>query len=275
MTHFRDFTVAEGFSPSSRTVDADAPEQFRIEFVDVVFDLAESTAGALAPEQMHRISSQSMGIHPSGVPYGGFRYAISRDIRGVPWQGVYDLVCRLWPVFAGARGQGGRGSSLGLGPKYREAVNRLLAAHGIAWDLDDHGHLQRVLPANAQVQITSAIRELAAPRFAAAKTIFQMAQDAYDDRPRRDRDACANAFDALEAVAKEVYQRPSDTFGAILGVVRQNQTTNSQVIGILEALNTHRNRNFGHGTTFGLTPAEVDFTYLTCVAGILLLARKA
>ena len=58
-------------------------------------------------------------------------------------------------------------------------------------------------------------------------------------------------------------------------VVAQVQTLNPQVVGVLKSLNTLRNSNFGHGMTvpFGFTGAEVDFTYLTCVAGILLFSR--
>ncbi len=65
---------------------------------------------------------------------------------------------------------------------------------------------------------------------------------------------------------------PNATFGQ---VVAQMQTVNPQVVGVLKSLNTLRNSNFGHGMTvpFGFTGAEVDFTYLTCVAGILLFSR--
>lgn len=38
-------------------------------------------------------------------------------------------------------------------------------------------------------------------------------------------------------------------------------------------LNQLRNGNFGHGQPFTLSRAEVDFTYLTCVARILLFTR--
>ena len=50
---------------------------------------------------------------------------------------------------------------------------------------------------------------------------------------------------------------------------------NVQIVGVLEAINTLRNRNFGHGMVdpFALSPHDVDFTYLNCLAGILLFAR--
>ena len=49
-------------------------------------------------------------------------------------------------------------------------------------------------------------------RFAPALQLFNAARDAYDDRPRRDRDACSKMFDAMESVAKEKYQMPNSTY---------------------------------------------------------------
>jgi hypothetical protein len=105
--------------------------------------------------------------------------------------------------------------------------------------------------------------------------LFNAARDAYDDRPRRDRDACANIFDAMESVAKEKYGMPQATFGNVVAHMRQPQALNEQIIGVLEAINTLRNRNFGHGMTapFSLTASEVDFTYIACVGAILMFTR--
>src|SRR5208282_1294243 len=94
-------------------------------------------------------------------------------------------------------------------------------------------------------------------------------------RPRRDRDACSNVFDSMESVAKEKLEMPQATFGQVVTHIRQRQALNEQVVGLLEAINTLRNRNFGHGMVdpFSLTGPEVDFIYLTCIGAILLLAR--
>ena len=98
---------------------------------------------------------------------------------------------------------------------------------------------------------------------------------AYDDRPRRDRDACSNVFDALESVAKIKYNRPNDTFGQVKNHVEQNNLVRAEIVGIFTALNQMRNQHFGHGMAvhFNLSAAEVDFAYLTCIASILLLTR--
>jgi hypothetical protein len=99
--------------------------------------------------------------------------------------------------------------------------------------------------------------------------------NAYNHVPRREREACANVFDAMEAVAKTVYQKPTDTFGRVIGHIRRNNLLNSGIIRTLEAISRLRNENFGHGMTmpFELSSAEVDFVYLSCISHILLFAR--
>ncbi len=144
-----------------------------------------------------------------------------------------------------------------------------------AWELDEEGRLYRVLPVDVVHQVASAFQELQAERFAPALELFNAARDAYDDRPRRDRDASSNMFDAMESVAKERYQMPNSTFGQVVARIPQTGTMSIQVINVLSAINDLRNKNFGHGMTapFQLSSAEVDFTYLSCVGGILLLTR--
>jgi len=237
----------------------------RNELIDLVFHIAEHNAPPLSDERMQRVISQSLGEKASGQPYGGFRYAAGRDLGKANWPRVYDLICRLWPEFLSA----------GASEDYRQGVNRILSAYGVVWELDDQGRLYRVLPTAAQAQIYTAIAELAAQRFGPALALFNAATDAFDDRPRRDRDACSNIFDAMESVAKEVFQIPSSTFGSVLKHIRQTQALESEVIAVLEAINTLRNHKFGHGMTtkFSLSPGEVDFTFLGCIGAILMFAR--
>ena len=79
----------------------------------------------------------------------------------------------------------------------------------------------------------------------------------------------------MESIAKEVFQLPNSTFGSVLSHVRQIRTLQSEVITVLEAINTLRNRKFGHGMTtlFDLSLDEVNFVYLTCIGAMLLFAR--
>ena len=262
VNHFRGFSTAEGHTPPGRTIDNDAPQGLRQEFVDLVFHLAEHSEH-LETARIHRAATQSLGMSVAGQPYGGARYALGRDIARVEWPRVYDLLVRLWPDFTEA----------GCGGDYLDGVRRILAAHGIAWDMDEDGQLHRVMHPVAQARIDAALEMLSDARFAAAQGIFNDARLAYDDRPRRDRDACANAFDAMEAVAKTVHDAPADTFHNVLGMIRRDRVLNEQVIGLLESVNTLRNRNFGHGVPFSLRSEEVDFTYAVCAASIVLLAR--
>lgn len=263
MSSIRGFSSQAGGS-EIRNVE-DAPRPMRQELVDLFFNIAEHHPDEIPPEHIYRATAQSLGIEASGVPYSGFRYATGRDIRNVDWPRVYDLIMRLFPDF----------DRHALGHKYREGVNRILAAHMSAWELDDQGRLYRVLPSDAVHQVAAAFHELQAERFAPALELFNAARDAYDDRPRRDRDACSNMFDAMESVAKEKYQMPNSTFGQVVGHIPSRGTMNPQIVGVLSALNDLRNKNFGHGMTtpFRLSSAEVDFAYLSCVGGILLLTR--
>jgi hypothetical protein len=101
MNWIRDFGMQEG-APVARVLE-DAPREMRQELVDVFFGLAEQNVGVgLSDDRIFRVLSQSLGIAPAGNPYGGYRYAAGRDITGVPWQRVYDLISRLWPLYQAA-----------------------------------------------------------------------------------------------------------------------------------------------------------------------------
>jgi hypothetical protein len=258
----RRFSAGEG-PAVLRTIDNDAPNGLRQEILEVAFSIAENATGMqTTPERIQRIVSQTLGIAPSGNPWAGYRHAAGRDLDRAPWERAYDVILRLAAEF----------DHVGRFDEFREGVNQALAGYGVVWDLSDDRRLTRVVPSTVQAQIVAVFQELSASRFAPAMQLLVAARDAYDDRPRRDRDACSNAFDALESVAKEKQQMPQATFGRVISQMRAH---NSQVLGVLSSINTLRNRNFGHGMTaqFSLTGPEVDFTYSSCLAGILLFAR--
>jgi hypothetical protein len=260
----RGFSEQSPDSSGARNLE-DAPRPMRQELIDLFFSLSEHSQSDVPPEHVYRATAQSLGIEAAGVPYGGFRHASGRDIRGVAWPRVYDLISRLWMDF----------ERHGLGRQFCEGVNRILAAYGIAWELGEDGRLSRVLPTAAQEQVVGAFAELQDPRFGPALELFNAARNAYDERPRRDRDACTNIFDALESVAKEKHAMPAATYGQVVARLRTNNAFNTDILALLTGLNDLRNHNFGHGMTvqFNLTSAEVDFMYLACVSTILLLAR--
>jgi hypothetical protein len=73
------------------------------------------------------------------------------------------VIARLSPEF----------QRVGAETAYREAVNRILAAYGVAWDLGSDGKLHRVLPAAAQAQVVAGLAELAGnAQFAPALDLF-------------------------------------------------------------------------------------------------------
>ena len=267
MTHFRDFTSSKEFSPKVRNVDSDAPTGMRQELIDLIFHISEHNSPPLSAELIHRIICQSIGTYASGQPYGGFRYAAGRDLGKAEWPRVYDLICRLWPEFENA----------GVNEEYCQGVNRILPGYAVVWELTEKGRLQRYLPVHAQSVVEVAIAQLAAPNFAPALALMNAARDAFDDRPRRDRDACTNIFDSMESIAKEIFNMPNATFGSVLKHIRQTNAFQSEIISVLESINTLRNHKFGHGMTtpFDLSSGEVDFTYLSCIGAIILFANNA
>ncbi|MBX7134206.1 MAG: hypothetical protein K1X67_16155 [Fimbriimonadaceae bacterium] len=246
-----------------RFVDDDAPATLRQEFIDLAFHVFEK-ATEYDEARLHKIITQSLGCKVTANPYGGCRYAAGRDIQKVDWPRAYDLICRLWPELPS-----------GLRADYRTGVNRILAGHRIVWDLGEDGQLHRVLPPAAHSQVEAAFRELSQPRFAAALASFREALSAYDDRPQRGRDACKNIFDALESVSKEIFAMPTATFGKVLAEAHKKQSMASETIAALQKLYDMANGHFRHGmiTPFTLKPAEVDFVFVSCLAGILLWVR--
>jgi hypothetical protein len=214
--------------------------------------------------RLYDIISQSLGVAPSGQPYAGFRHASGRDIGKADWQRVYDVICRLWLDVP-----------WDLRAEFRTAVNRILAAHRIAWDLGEDGQLHRVLPLAAQAQIEMAFRELSHAGFAPALQLLRDALAAYDDRPQRDRDTCSNIFDALESVAKTVLKMPTKTFGDVLADIRKRTALSPDMTAVLQKLYDMANNHFRHGMTkpFTLKPPEIDFVLVSCVAGILPFVR--
>jgi len=261
LTRFREFSASEGLFPTNRTIDSDAPPGLRNEMVDLVFSLVDENTD----RHFYEIMEQSIGASITAKPYGGYRYAIGRDLSKTNWIRVYDLLPRLADEFC----------NIGKFEEFRGNLNRILAANGIAWDMDEDGKLVRVLPAEAAITVRNAVAELTRPEFDAAHKLLIDAIDAYNVRPPRLRDACANAFDAIESAAKVVAQLPTGTFGHAIKQLRKNESLSSDTLRLLDALSTIRHNHFGHGMVgpFSLSIQEVDFVYLSCMAAAILFAR--
>ncbi len=265
--HIREFTRAD---QNARSVDSDAPDGLRQELIDLIFLLAtsERSYNQLTDKECYQIIAQSCGVRPSNPPSAGFRGGAGRTVELLEdWRRVYDLALRFVPEFQRLR----------LFSEYREGVNRILSAYGIVWELNERGRLDRVLPEPVMALVASAIEELGAVRFVGASEQLAHAIEAFNDRPRREREVCINAYNALETTAKAVYEMPAATLGAILEVAQRRghfDEFTRKVLGKVEVL---RHNRFGHGMTteFRLKPTEVDFIYLTCLGGILLFARTS
>lgn len=267
MGGIRDFGAQEGHFPAVRNVDNDAPLPMRQEILAVAYDVLPMCRGGLTEETIYYGIEQLLGEQAAGNPMAGWRQRLGRDLANAEWVRIYDTILWLWRQFYRAD----------MHEVFRVNMNQVLAAHAVVWELTPDGNLQRVLPAAAQAQVEAAIQELRRPEYAPALERFNDAKDAYDDRPRRDRDACTNIFDAMESTSKIKYEMPNATFGDVVNNLRRRNTFNSQILNILEGINALRNRNFGHGMAaeFNFTAAEVDFTYISCIGAILLFTHAA
>lgn len=261
----------ENPEPDNRNIDKDAPAGLRLEVIDSIFDLANETgrgpygANAVGEGQLYRVLKQSMGLALApDNPYNGFRSGAARQMRDLPWERFYDLICRWWQEFPEE-----------FREEYVRRINMLLAAYRIVWDLRSDGTLHRVVPAQVQARVDAVFAELANPRFDAARSSLKAALDAYDERPQRGRDACKNAMDALESVGKTIFNLPAGTFGDVLNEMRRQQRPATETISVLQKVYDMANNHFRHGMVdpFTLLFPEVDFVVFTCMAGILLIAR--
>jgi hypothetical protein len=185
--------------------------------------------------------------------------------KAAGWE-IYNLIERMY-----VEAQKGQHSQ---DKQFEDDINRLFGEEGIGWKLRG-GKLERTLPEAALEQVDAAFKELGNPRFAPALAQIIAAYKAYNARPQRGLDVCSNAFDGWESVAKEVFGLPTATLGDVLKEARSRKSFASETITTLEKLSTLAHNHFRHGMTepFALGPSEVDFVYMTCLAGILLFVR--
>ena len=260
----RGFSSSQPFVQPQRTLE-DAPAGLRAEATDTVFSIAE--AYGQQPQGLYRTIALTLGIADAAVqPYGGVVQRAAQYLGRAEWPRFYDVIVRLAPDFVG----------WGAFHEYRARLNQQFAAYGVAWDLTANGTLERVLPTPLADAVRGTFDDLDQPGYEGALELFRLAKTAFDERPfRRDRDAAANAFDAMEAAAKVKFQMPAATFGAVLDEARRRQALHEDVQQILRRVEVLRHHHLGHGNPqpFALGSAEVDFVYITCAAGARLFAR--
>jgi hypothetical protein len=182
------------------------------------------------------------------------------------WE-VYNLI---EPLYAGLTER----NHYAHAREFEDGLNAVFGEESIGWKLKN-GKLERTLPLAAREQVDAVFKELENPRFAPSLTHIIAAYKAYNSGPQRGLDVCSYAFDGCESVAKEVFGMPTATFGDVLKEARNRKSFAPETISTLEKLYALSNNHFRHGMTepFSLSPSEVDFVYLTSLAGILLFAR--
>ena len=165
----------------------------------------------------------------------------------------------------------------GLRLSFVDELNEVFGEESVGWRINATGHLDRQLPKIASAQEEAVFKELQTPRFSSGLAHLICSRQAYNARPRRDREVCSEAFDALESVAKEVLSLPTGTFGDAIKTARSRSLLSSETLSILEKIYALRSNHFGHGMTtpFALKGPEVEFVYLSCIGGMLMFVRLA
>lgn len=262
------FDFARNQGPPLARVVQDAPQAMRMQLIAALYRAAEEPVATfegrrinVAAELYPKIAF-TLGERPVAVMHDAYMQRIGRDLERAEWTLVFEVVLALWEDFR----QHGRAEA------YRSAVNGVFALNGIAWDLGEDGLLHRVLPEGAQAQVAAMFAELARPGFEGARRLAEAAQRHYDARPREDRDACSNIFDALEETAKVKLGLHRRGFGDVVAEMRRRNITPG-LADVLDKLNGMAHQTFRHGNDVVIAPAVVDFVYLTCVGGILMFAR--
>ena len=148
----RGFSMGGEVSAQERNIDKDAPQGMRQEILDVAFSIAEHNSDVrLTPDLIYRVVSQTLGIAPSGNPYGGFRYAAARDLSRAPWPRVYDIILRLAREF-----------DQEWYAEFQQGINEALAGNGVVWDLSDDRRLVScaafACPAASERRVTRTFR---------------------------------------------------------------------------------------------------------------------
>ena len=254
----REFTRSRGLTP--RTIDNAAPSALRLEWISAVFGLADE--GHSNSTNLYQMINGTLGISDSVKPYGGHAHRAGENLCRAEWERFYDVVLRIYREF----------SRCGAASKYIAVTNDVLAAHGIVWHLSDGGGLERILPTDVHVNVVAAFEELAEPKYKAACELFLLAKEAFDARPRRERDAGANAFDGLESVIK-IRFGDHGTFGQVLD--KRKGALNKEVFEVLRKIEVVRHNHLGHGTAapFSLSSGEVDLIYVSCLMAARLIVR--
>lgn len=260
----RRFSLRQGIEVTpEQPILEDAPDRLRFFVLDF---LRNSIAASDALIIVARVFClPKMLLNPPLGVHAWLR--IGEEIDTAEWWSVFNLLEEIYRTLS-------THPAISSGSFVRQ-LNSVFSEESIGWMMEADGQLQRLLPAPLQIQSEAVFRELQAPRWVVALGHVVASHSAYNKRPRRDREVCSEIFDALESVGKEVFDLPTGTFGDVIKQARLKEIFAKETLAILEKTYALANNHFRHGMTepFTLTPAEVDFVYVSTMGGVLLLVR--
>jgi hypothetical protein len=242
----------------------DAPKRIRFFAIDFLKDHYEHWVAKDLIARVFCLSDLRIGALSQSHTWA----RLTTEVNQSSWWGLFNL---FEAIFEDLRNDYGREHQ-----DFAEELNSELAQESVGWRMDAVGKFQRQIPLAVRTEEESAFKELQAPRFAPALVHLESARRTFNARPRRDREVCSEAFDAVESVAKEWFTLPNATFGDILKAARNKSTCSSEATSILEKLYSLANNHFRHGMTdpFKLSAGKAEFVYVQCLSAILLFVRS-
>jgi hypothetical protein len=242
----------------------DAPKRLRFFLIDYLREHYEYWEAKNLIARVFCLSD--LRIAPLSQPNTWTR--LTAEINQRSWWSLFNL---LEAIFEDLKSDYGHENN-----EFAQELNDVLAQESVGWRMDATGSLQRQVPLPIRIEEEATFRELHAARFAPALVQMENARRAFNARPRRDRELCSEAFDAVESVGKEVFGIPNGTFGDVLKAARNKSRFSPHTTAILEKLYILANNHFRHGMTdpFGLSSAEAEFVYVQCLAAILVFVRS-
>ena len=240
------------------TVREDAPEALR----GAIIMIAEGLG--MTPTQVRRITCQVLLVPPSAVnwsDYPNVSEEVQDLISGCSWHKVYDIAEALYAHLTRADPNDAH--------KFAERLNQFFRENGIGWELQD-GH---VVFRGSEVFTKSTEKAVVALSETARTRASNEMQEALRDISRRPQPditgAIQHAMGALEATAREVTGRPSDTLGRLISELNLPRPLDTAV-DKLWGYASNRARHIQEGQAVGTAEAELVVSVACAVCTFLI-----
>lgn len=214
----------------------------------------------MTPTQVRQITCQVLLVPPSPLNWTDYPN-VSEEVHdlfsGCSWHKVYDIAEALFAHLSRAKPSRAH--------KFAKRLNQFFCENGIGWELRD-GH---VVFRGSEVFTKSTEKAVVALRETGRTRASNEMQEALRDISRRPQPditgAIQHAIGALEATAREVTGRPSDTLGRLISELNLPKPLDSAVDKLWGYASNHaRHIQEGHAVSTNEAELVVSVTCAVC-----------